>query len=55
MMKEEQMQCTESKPLEDKDIQRILQLDKAGKSAQYIADELHIPCWAVLLILTLYT
>jgi hypothetical protein len=50
MMRQE----TQLKPLEEKDIQRILALMKSGKSSESIAEELGVAHWGVLLILTLY-
>lgn len=40
--------------LENKDIQKILELSKAGKSDGEIARELGVPHWAVMLIKLLY-
>jgi hypothetical protein len=42
------------RPLENKDIQRILELATAGKSDHEIAKDCAVPYWAVLLIKSLY-
>jgi hypothetical protein len=50
----QQMAIQEMKPLEQKDIQRILELSKLGESPQAIARQLHLSHWAIVLILSLY-
>ena len=40
--------------LEDKDIQKILELSKAGKLDTEIAGELAVPLWAIMLIKSLH-
>jgi hypothetical protein len=56
MVKErEQMAIQKMKPLEQKDIQRILELSKLGESPHAIARQSHLSHWAIVLILSLYS
>ena len=50
----EEMAITQTKPLEEKDIQNIIESSKSGKSSLDIARELQLSHWAIVLILSLY-
>ena len=49
-----QQSAQQLRALEKEDIERILELSKAGKSDGEIASELCVPHWAVMLIKSLY-
>jgi hypothetical protein len=55
MVKEkEDMAIQQIKPLERKEIQRILELSKLGESPHAVARQMHLSHWATVLTLSLY-
>jgi hypothetical protein len=50
----EKLAIPQTKPLEEKDIQKILESIKSGKSSLDISRELQLSHWAIVLMLSLY-